>query len=83
MKNCESLTLGFNYVDLIPDIIANRARIVSDAIRRSKAFAQTDRILSAPGIVQTQSERRLRKLMEKDKKRERKERNKENKDAVF
>ena len=77
LQNALLNIMGFDYIEVVPEIIRNRSRIVSDAIRKSGAFAQTDRILREPGIVQTQSERNLRKLIEKDKKRERKYRNKQ------
>ena len=47
--------LGFKFVALIPDIIQNRNQLVNDAIRLSRAFAATDRILTAPGMVQIES----------------------------
>ena len=66
--------LGLSYIELIPDIIQNRNLIVADAVRQSRAFAATDRILREPGMVQTESEKRLRKMIRKDEKRQRRDR---------
>ena len=69
--------LGFKFVALISDIIQNRNQLVNDAIRLSRAFAATDRILTAPGMVQTESEKRLRKMIRKDEKRQNRQRAKD------
>ena len=71
--------LGFGFVELIPDIIQNRNTIVADAVRKSRAFAATDRILREPGMVQTESEKRLRKMIRKDEKRINRQNKKERK----
>lgn len=71
--------IGFDFLDIIPEVVKNKARIVSEAIKISGAFATNERVLRDPGMVQTTSEKRLRKMIQKDRKREMKQNTKANK----